>query len=412
MKRHACDVIGTCSKEEMESSCANAPPAREPENIGAARERETNASEPLAAPEAAGRRETKEPCPMETAKSMGARETNVPKERSAAVRRDGEPLANAAKKRRQKEAAADEHQVAAGERPFSSVREGSGSSSLSITDPACQPREAAGTDRPQSTAANCDRVEATRGDPELNCDLEVRLRLEERKTLVRLLSAGTDHLSPSAVRRIIQMAGQDVMGSAMTVCRLDREARKLATTYPGGDPADLVESMVQICEEEVLDWERTRTVHPDPDVDSDPAQGPTGQKLVEALEETLAEDEATKDPPPGSRDAAWMQQILRQATKVLCLTEEVCDTATKKEWQPCAYNIHRWQMEQEVGHLCAHFGGPDEDEVRVRAQRQARAWLTRAHEGVERAREHIGSHLRKVSGLNLPRYCQHDGPPG
>ncbi len=102
MKRHACYVIGTCSKGEMECSCADAPPARKPEDIGAARGRETNASEPLAAPEAAGRRETKEPCPMEIAKSMGARETNVPEERSAAVRRDGEPLASAAKRRRRK----------------------------------------------------------------------------------------------------------------------------------------------------------------------------------------------------------------------------------------------------------------------------------------------------------------------
>jgi hypothetical protein len=98
--------------------------------------------------------------------------------------------------------------------------------------------------------------------------------------------------------------------------------------------------------------------------------------------------------------------------KVLCLAKEVRDFATKEEWQPCAYNIYRWQMEQEVGRLCACFGGPDEDKARVKAQRQARAWLARAHESVERARERIGSHLRKVSGLNLPRFCLHDGPPG
>jgi D-alanyl-D-alanine carboxypeptidase len=54
-----------------------------------ARERETNASGQLTAPEAAGRRETKEPCPMETAESTGARETTVPEERSAAVREMG-----------------------------------------------------------------------------------------------------------------------------------------------------------------------------------------------------------------------------------------------------------------------------------------------------------------------------------
>jgi hypothetical protein len=52
--------------------------------------------------------------------------------------------------------------------------------------------------------------------------------------------------------------------------------------------------MVQICEEETLEWERTRTVHPDSDADSDPAQEATGQKLVEALEEIFAENEAAE----------------------------------------------------------------------------------------------------------------------
>jgi hypothetical protein len=168
--------------------------------------------------------------------------------------------------------------------------------------------------------------------------------------------------------------------------------------------------MVQICEEEVLDWMRTRTIHPDSDMDLDPAEGPTGQKLVEALEETLIKEEATKYPPLGSKDAARMLQVLEQATKVLCLGEEVRDTTTKGDWQPCAYHIYQWQMDQEVGHLCALFGGPDEDEVRVKAQRQAKEWLAKAHETVERARE-PGLHLRKVSGLNLVRYCRHDGPP-
>ncbi len=238
----------------------------------------------------------------------------------------------------------------------------------------------------------------------------MRLRLEAGKTLARFLRAGTDCLSPLAVRRIIQAAGKDVMGSMTAVCRLDREV--LATTHPSGDPIEQMESMVQICEEEMLEWERTRTVQPDPDADTDPAQEPTGQRLVEALEGILAENEAAEDPPLGPMDTAWTRQVLRQATKVLYLAEEVRDTATKEEWQPCAYNIYRWQMEQEVGHLCACFGGPDEDEARVKAQRQARTWLTRAYESVERAREHIGSHLCKGAGLGLPRFCQHDGPPG
>jgi hypothetical protein len=116
--RHACSVTGTRQYRRMEGSCASPPLAKGPGNIkaaGKAGERETNASEPLTAPEVAGRRETKEPCSMETAKSLGARETNVPEERSAAVRRDREPLENAAKRRRQKEAATNEQQVAAGD---------------------------------------------------------------------------------------------------------------------------------------------------------------------------------------------------------------------------------------------------------------------------------------------------------
>jgi hypothetical protein len=102
-KRHACNVIRTCSNAKMERSCASAPPPREPENIeaaGEAKEGETNASDPLAALEVAG-----------------AQETNVPEERSAAVRRDGEPQTSAAKKWWQKEAAADGHRAATGEQP-------------------------------------------------------------------------------------------------------------------------------------------------------------------------------------------------------------------------------------------------------------------------------------------------------
>ncbi len=62
---------------------------------------------------------------METAESAGAQETTVPEERSAAVRRDGEPLTSAAKRRRQTETETDveEPQTDAGERPPSPVRE-------------------------------------------------------------------------------------------------------------------------------------------------------------------------------------------------------------------------------------------------------------------------------------------------
>jgi hypothetical protein len=101
---------------------------------------------------------------METAESTGARDINVPEKETAAVRRDGEPLAGAAMKRRQEEEAADRHQAAAGERPPSSVREGIGPVPLSATDPGRKMRGAVDSDRPQLAAAEADRTETSRDD--------------------------------------------------------------------------------------------------------------------------------------------------------------------------------------------------------------------------------------------------------
>jgi hypothetical protein len=175
----------------------NASPANGTERVVAAEkagEREANASGQLTTPEVAGRRETKEPCPMETAESTGAQETNVPEERSAAVRRDGEPLASAATERRQEEAAADRHQAAAGERPPSSLREGIGPVPLPATDPGHEMRDAVGSDRPQLTAAKADRIETSRNEPSVTRtggDLIKRME-RQRPTAGRSVEGSSD----------------------------------------------------------------------------------------------------------------------------------------------------------------------------------------------------------------------------
>ncbi len=82
-------MIGMQQYGRMEDSSMNASQTKGVERVAAAkeaRERETNASGQLTAPEAAGRRETKEPCPMKMAESMGEREINVPEKETAAVR--------------------------------------------------------------------------------------------------------------------------------------------------------------------------------------------------------------------------------------------------------------------------------------------------------------------------------------
>jgi hypothetical protein len=55
--------------------------------------------------------------------SMGGWETNM-LERETAAMRDNEPLTSATQERRQEEAAAKQHQAAAGEQPLPLVMEG------------------------------------------------------------------------------------------------------------------------------------------------------------------------------------------------------------------------------------------------------------------------------------------------
>ncbi len=294
---------------------------------------------------------------METAESMGARETNVPEERSAALRRDGEPLTSTAKRRRQAEADAKEQQAVSGERPSPPVREDEEEWPSLVDDP---------TGQQATAAATTDREGAARENSESIKRFEEILREEAREMLTGYLRDGTEYLSASTVRRVVQVASMSAVGSAMAVSRLDKEVRQVTTAYPDEDLATLADHMARMCEEEVLDWMRTRTVHPGPDADPDPAGGPTGQELVEDLEEILAREEADKYPPPGSKEDVWMMKVLEQATKVLCLAEEACDKTTKGDWQSCTYQKYRWRMDQEVGHLYALFGGPEEEEVRAK----------------------------------------------
>ena len=65
-------------------------------------------------------------------------------------------------------------------------------------------------------------------------------------------------------------------------------------------------------------------------------------------------------------------------------------------------------MDQEVSHLYALFGGPEEDEVRVKGQRLAKAWMDKAVDSIEKARKRVGLRFRGMPGLERPRQCRHE----
>jgi hypothetical protein len=181
---------------------------------------------------------------METAESAGARETTVPEERSAAVRRDGEPLTSAAKRRRQTETETDaeEPQTDAGERPPSPVREDEEEPPPLVEDPAGQQVTAAAvTGREGGAHENSESIKR----------FEEILREEARGMLTGYLKNCTEYLSASTVRRVVQVASMSVVGSAIAVSRLDKEVRRVTAAYPDEDPITLADHMVRMCEEEV-----------------------------------------------------------------------------------------------------------------------------------------------------------------
>jgi hypothetical protein len=166
---------------------------------------------------------------------MGARETNVPEERSTALRRDGEPLTSAAKRRRQTEADAEEQQAAAGERPSSPVREDEEELPPLVDDPAGQQ---------VATAAITGREGAAHENSESIKRFEEILREEAREMLTGYLRDGTEYLSASTVRRVVQVASMSVVGSVIAVFQLDKEVCRVTTTYPDEDPVTLADHMV------------------------------------------------------------------------------------------------------------------------------------------------------------------------
>ena len=151
------------------------------------RERETNAPNQFMAPRAVEERETNVTCQGKTAENTGTRETTVPEERSAAVRRDGEPLMNAAKRRRQAESETDTEapRMDAGERPPSPTREDEEEPPPLVEDPAGQEIPiAAITGREGGTHENSESIKR----------FEEILHEEARGMLTGYLRDGTEYL--------------------------------------------------------------------------------------------------------------------------------------------------------------------------------------------------------------------------
>jgi hypothetical protein len=113
----------------------------------------------------------------------------------------------------------------------------------------------------QHKMAGSSRVETPHINPRPLDEPAAKPRLETRCELVRLLKTGTS-LSPTAARRTIQVARESVEGSLNAISRLDEEVRELFEYCTDEVPIEQMESVVQTFEDEILEWEQTRTIRP------------------------------------------------------------------------------------------------------------------------------------------------------
>lgn len=110
--------------------------------------------------------------------------------------------------------------------------------------------------------AEISRAETPHIDPRLLEEPTAKSRLEARCELVGLLKTDTKHHPPTAMRRIIQVARVGVEGSLNAISRLDEEVRELFEYCTDEVPIEQMESVVQTFEDEILEWEQTRTIRP------------------------------------------------------------------------------------------------------------------------------------------------------
>ncbi len=81
-----------------------------------------------------------------------------------------------------------------------------------------------------TAAAITGREGGTHGNSESIKRFEEILREEARGMLNGYFKNGTEYLSASTVRRVVQVASMSVVGSAIAVSRLDKEVRRVTTT--------------------------------------------------------------------------------------------------------------------------------------------------------------------------------------
>jgi hypothetical protein len=179
---------------------------------------------------------------------------------------------------------------------------------------------------------------------------------------------------------------------------LDREERRLDEAFGGMMPDELPAAVVAVAE-----------VWLDNAYDSVAVAQACLALRMQHEEKRAVTLEEHPEPQDGETSAEkarrlWIPRALQQTSYVLHMAREVCEGSTKADWGVWAYREYRRLLDDEMMAVCRIYTEVELADLPVREGKEAQGWLTSAHQDAERAREHIGEHIRKREGLRALLY--------
>jgi len=170
---------------------------------------------------------------------------------------------------------------------------------------------------------------------------------------------------------------------------LHREERRLDEAFGGMMPDELPGAVVAVAEVWLDDAYDNITL----------AQ--TCLAARKQQEEGQAALDQHPEPPDGETSAEevrtlWIPRALQQTSYVSHMAQEIEDSSTKAGWDIWSYKHYRGLLDKEMMEACRTYAEVELADLPVSEGKEAKGWLTSAHQKVEHAQEHIGERIEKM----------------
>jgi hypothetical protein len=86
------------------------------------------------------------------------------------------------------------------------------------------------------------------------------------------------------------------------------------------------------------------------------------------------------------------------------MAQEIGDDSTKTRWSIWSYQEYRKLLDEEMTEVCRIYAEVELADLPVSKGKEAKGWLTDAHQEAERAREHIGERIKGIKVLRALLY--------